>query len=68
MERTWYTVDTVFTNGLALCHKFYDKVGAVKVYNRTKKHFRNSNGGHVRLAYHVEQIEYLKDEVVLGKE
>lgn len=68
MKRAWYTVDTVFTNGMALCHKHYDKADAVREYNRTKKRFKNSDGGHVRLSYHVEQVEYIKDEIVLGKE
>jgi len=66
-RKEWYTVDIVYENGLMLCHKHYDKVDAVKEFYRKKKEFRNSDGGHIRLSYHIEQIECIKDILVLGK-
>ena len=68
IRRDWYTVDTVFENGMALCSSYYSKEEAVKAYNNEKKNKKKSDGGHIRLSYHVEHVDYLKDEVIVGKE
>ena len=66
--KEWYTVDTFISDNIVLAPKFEEKKNALKEYNRVKRENRKADGGRVRLCHHVEQIEVLKDEVVLGKE
>ena len=68
MTKEWYTVDNIYENGTMLSHKWDDKKDALDLYERMKAMYKREGGGRVRLSHHVEQVEVLKDEVVLGKE
>lgn len=67
MTKEWYTVDNLYENGTTLSHKYDGKDDAVDMYGRMKNMYEREGGGRVRLCHHVEQINVLKDEVVLGK-